>query len=179
MTSLSLLATFFLKNVKAALNDSSEDDLLFKLNENQKLNAVDLKSNWIIDIEPAILLKMTTPNFKAFCDIVDEAKPLEFYLSEEINKGMTVHPFLQIDKETGKIVGHEARHRACAVMKKGGKWFRVAVQLKPGARSYKTTDMPMIWTGEFNSDTFNIMDLINQGKIRIVDDSVQREFWRR
>jgi hypothetical protein len=172
------LASVFSKIAVDDTKPGNADDLLLKPNENQKRSALSEKSNWIVDMEPGLFIRMTTPHFKAFCEVIDESKPLDFYLSEEINKDMSVHPFLNIDQATGKIRGHEGRHRAAAVLKKGGKWFRVALHLKPSGRSYRPKDMPMSWIGEFDSDRYDIKNLMQAGKIKVVNDSVQKEFWR-
>jgi hypothetical protein len=171
---LAKLASVFVK----IASDNNDDDLLLPINDTQKSNAVSQKSSWIVDMDPSLFLDLTTPDGFSKFDVINKAKPLEFYMSSEVNNNIAVHPFLYIEKESGKIRGHEGRHRAASVLLRRGKYFRVALQLKPETRSYRPKDMPMVWVGEFNGKNYNVKDLISQGKIKIVDDSVQQEFWR-
>lgn len=161
--------------VKIASTNSDDEHLFIKPNEGQKRNAVDLKSNWIVDIDPSIFLDMTTSDGLEKWEIINRVSSLEDLLTQE----RIVHPFLVIEKETGKIKGHEGRHRAAATLLKAkGSVFRVALQLRPDGRNYRPKDMPLLWTGEFNSKTYDINNLMEQGKIKLVNDAVQKEFWR-
>lgn len=169
------LAARFIK-IGSEKNKDEPDDvhLLIKPNEDQKNNALDVKTNWIIDIDPSLFLDLTTDDGLTKWEIINKSKPLEYYLSAPT----VVHPFLIIDKDTGKIKGHEGRHRAAATLLRKGTYFRVAIQLRPGGRNYRPKDMPIIWIGQFNSKTYDVKELIGQGKIKLVNDSVQKEFWR-
>lgn len=158
--------------------DKVPDSVLLPPNKNQKENLIDLKNNLLVDMSPELFLEMTTSDIKGKFEIFDRAKPLEFYKSEEIQQGMSVHPFLRVNIETGKITGHEGRHRAAAVWKAGGKWVRVGISLRPDSRNHRPDKMPGIWIGQFNSEKFNIKQLIENGKMRIVNDSVQKKYWR-
>lgn len=167
------LASTFVK-IANENKDDKEEQLLIKPNERQKANALDVKSNWIVDIDPSLFLDLTTDDGISKWQIINETKPLEQYLEQE----SVVHPFLIVEKDSGKIKGHEGRHRAAATLLRKGLYFRIALQLKPAGRNYRPKDMPMIWTGQFNNKTYDIKSLLAQGKIKVVSDSVQKEFWR-
>lgn len=167
------LASRFVKI--ASSTDPDDEHLFIKPNEGQKRNAVDLKSNWIIDIDPSVFLDMTTSDGLEKWEIINRVSSLKDLLTQE----RIVHPFLVIEKESGKIKGHEGRHRAAATLLKAkGSLFRIALQLRPGGRNYRSKDMPLVWIGEFNAKTYDIKSLMDQGKIKLVDDAVQKEFWR-
>jgi hypothetical protein len=98
-------------------------------------------------------------------------KTVEEY-NEFARKGDSIHPpWLEIDMETGKVVGHEGRHRSAALIKEGVKQIPVAVMLRKGSREsgywaeyyvsgedpkfpykkrfYGLKDIPKVWTGQF------------------------------
>lgn len=162
----------------ASSEDKAPDSVLLPPNMNQKENAIDLKMNWIIDINPLVFVLMTTADYTELDAIFETAKPLDFYQSEEINRKMTVHPFISVDKNTGKVERHEGRHRAAAIHKGGGKWVRVGMQLSPSGRNHRPDHVPMVWVGQYNSRTYDIKELMNQGKFRVIDDAVQKQYWR-
>lgn len=56
----------------------------------------------------------------------DEVQSLEVYNSYNI----TLMPWLDVDMHSGKVVGHEGRHRAAACIKAGVKKFPVAICLR-------------------------------------------------
>jgi hypothetical protein len=166
---------------KLAADDLEEEDSgpRFTLNERHKEHLVDEKSNWIMDINPLLFLRMTTDNIMVMNEILDNAKSLDFYNSPEINQKMNVHPSLSVNKNTGKIEGHEGRHRAAAVHHAGGKWYRIGVKLMDTeSRNHGVTAMPWIWTAQFNSEQFDIKALIAQNKIKVLSTTVQKDFWR-
>ena len=49
-------------------------------------------------------------------DEKDDTKPLDFYNGEAHKDRIRVMPFLDVEMDTGKVVGHEGRHRAAALM---------------------------------------------------------------
>jgi hypothetical protein len=160
---------------------SEEDDLLLPPNKRQQQNAIDIKINWVIDIDPKEFLKLTlsdSPNSYPTIENIDP-KTLDFYKSEEIQADMSVHPHLSIDEFTGKIRGHEGRHRAAAVMKAGGKWFRVGIKFVAVSRNHRPENMPKTWKAQYSNYAVNIDDLISSGKMRIVDQHIQKEYYRK
>jgi hypothetical protein len=68
---------------------------------------------------PAVaFLKLTTPSDQAIKEIADETKSVAFYNSKEA--GIIVMPNLKIEMGSGKIISHEGRHRAAALIKENG-----------------------------------------------------------
>lgn len=73
------------------------------------------------------------------------------------NGSNTVMPFLYVDQATGKVIGHEGRHRAVALLDEHISEMTVALFLKFQGYSYykrdgrylDATDVPELWIGEF------------------------------
>jgi len=166
---------------KLAVDDVEEEDdePRFTLNKDHAENLVAEKSNWIVDINPLLFLRMTTDNIMVMNEILDKAKSLAFYNSPEINQRMSVHPSLSINKNTGKIEGHEGRHRAAAVHHAGGKWYRIGLRMMDTeSRNHGISTMPWVWTAQYNSEQFDIKQLISQNKIKVLSTTVQKDYWR-
>jgi hypothetical protein len=155
--------------------DEEDAELLLKPNERQLSHLVDEKHNWVIDINPILFLDMTTESLQHMQEILDEAAAIDVYKSL---KHLTVHPSLTVDKETGQIEGHEGRHRAAAVHIAGGKWYRIGLKLRTESRNHGIQAMPWIWLGQFNGKRFDIKNLMAQNKIRVMDTTVQKDYWR-
>jgi len=155
--------------------DEEDAEILLKPNERQLSHLVDEKHNWVIDINPILFLDMTTESLQHMQEILGEAAALDIYKSL---KHLTVHPSLTVDKETGQIEGHEGRHRAAAVHIAGGKWYRIGLKLRTESRNHGVQAMPWIWLGQFNGKRFDIKNLIAQNKIRVMDTTVQKDYWR-
>jgi len=158
--------------------DEDDIEILLKPNERQLSHLVDEKHNWVADIDPLLFLDMTTFGLKHIQEILDAAQPLNVYKSDKAQDNMVVHPSLSIDKETGQIEGHEGRHRAAAVHLAGGKYYRIGLKLKTESRSHGISAMPWIWIGQFNGKRFDIKSLIAKNKIKIIDTTVQKDYWR-
>lgn len=172
--------TFWRKNFDyGAVDDEKENDLLYKPNERQKRHIIDEKRNWLVDINPFIFLLLTCHDTDYPTVENINPKSIDVYQNSSNTR---VHPYLKIDINTGKVMGHEGRHRAAAVRKAGGKWYRVGIQfVKEGfidSRNYRSENMPRIWRAEFTAYKFNIDELITEGRLRIINDSVQKEYWR-
>jgi hypothetical protein len=162
------------------LAEEPNDDILLPPNERQKEWAVDGKVNWVVDIDPKIFLQLTLstdPGWYPRMETIDP-QPLSFYQSKEIQSDLSVHPFLKIDKNTGKVVGHEGRHRAAAVMKAGGKWYRIGIQFSETSRNHRPEGMPTTWLAQYASYTVSVAGLINSGKMRIIDQHIQKQYYR-
>jgi hypothetical protein len=155
--------------------DEEDAEILLKPNERQLSHLVDEKHNWVIDINPILFLDMTTESLQHMQEILDEAAAIDVYKSL---KHLTVHPSLTVDKETGQIEGHEGRHRAAAVHIAGGKWYRIGLKLRTESRNHGIQAMPWIWLGQFNGKRFDIKNLMAQNKIRVMDTTVQKDYWR-
>lgn len=163
----------------AADTDLETDELLLKPNERQLSHVIDEKSNWVIDINPLLFLDMTTFGLAHIQEILDASQPLDVYQSPKAQQNMVVHPSLSINKVTGQIEGHEGRHRAAAVHKAGGKWYRLSIKLvNSESRNHGINAMPWIWLGQFNGKRFDIKNLIDQGQIKVLNTTVQKDYWR-
>lgn len=160
---------------------ASNEDLLLPINEEQKRNARSEKATLIVDIDPLVFLELTTTDKGMFPTMdhllnpekysLDDVKnkDLAFFLSKEIQSDLIAHPFIKLDKRTGKIVGHEGRHRAAAVVRAGGKWFRLAVYLIPQDWDGTAKDIPSIWKGQFRNVSFDWIDLMDSGKLKVIE----------
>jgi hypothetical protein len=111
---------------------------------------------------------MATCHPETEAQIRRQASPLAKYHSEEWKS--IVHPMLTVQQD-GHITSHEGRHRAVAVAKAGGHWYRVAIMLRPSSRQHTGLDVPMIWKNE--SCRFDIAKLERDGKLRVVHPAVQ------
>lgn len=84
-------------------------------------------------MNPLDFLRLTvnTPNvFDFIRQEKDDTKTVEEYNSFAA-KGKSIHmPWLDVDMYTGKVVGHEGRHRAMAVYAAGGHKFPVGICLR-------------------------------------------------
>ena len=125
-----------------------------KISDRQKQVVNNEKGIGIYPMDPSDFLELSTTT-SDFNVIVLLAKPLEFYNDPKIQKDMNVHPFLQFD-ETGKVNGHEGRHRAAAVMNAGGNIFQVALYPTPGHRDHVLEDLPTTLTGQFSSFQYDL-----------------------
>ena len=73
----------------------------------------DYAQAYITTMDPADFLRMTTVSERGQNRILNEATPLD---SEELAENGKRQPIqLSIDEETGKVTGHEGRHRAVAL----------------------------------------------------------------
>lgn len=102
----------------------------------QKVVAKDNKciGYMVMDVED--FLNLTTTNAQSKKEIIDNAQPLDVYLKSIRTRQNIVMPFLNIEVDelgdmTGKVVGHEGRHRAAALLKAGKKRLPVAICIRP------------------------------------------------
>jgi hypothetical protein len=89
------------------------------------------KNQLIILINPMDFLKLTSPpgEIETFMRNTQGLLAYNRYAKSGEN---IIMPFLRIlvNGIYGKVTAHEGRHRAAAVIKAGGDWMRVAVELK-------------------------------------------------
>lgn len=94
--------------------------------------AADMKCQVIVGMRPSVFLQLTsTPEIRQ--QIEGDHLPLHLY-NRFVKQGKSdTHPFLKIDynSNAARVVGHEGRHRAAALMKKGGDVMPVALCLDP------------------------------------------------
>lgn len=154
---------------------------LLRINRDQEDHALDEKHTQIVDIHPRVFLDLTTERgADDFIRTTDGIVDVDFYNSPDIQRKLRVHPHLSIDANTGRVTGHEGRHRAAAVLLAGGPWYRASIRLVPSSRNYKPEQMPQTWYAQFNRNvSFNIPRLLSSGRLRIIDDNVQRQYQKR
>ena len=143
------------ENIEA---DGLTEDMKLKMLPDQVRNARGLYAAFIISIQPRDFIELTTHDTKEFQHIYSRKFPLspEEYkehmagLSIENDEGSYQMPFLNVDFPSGKITGHEGRHRAAMLDKNGGKSMPVFIIPKEDT----------IWraTQEFNDDDWNVLD---------------------
>lgn len=94
--------------------------------------AKDNKCIGILTMGTIQFLELTTPG--SFARWMEEEKadtaPLETY-NEAAKAGKTrIMPFLDVDRATGTVHGHEGRHRCAALIEAGGTEIQVAICLR-------------------------------------------------
>lgn len=134
------------------------------------------KSIGHIMMSPMDFLKLSTPGNTStwISEEKSYTKTLDEYNGFAKEGTSILPPWLDIAMDTGKVLGHEGRHRAMAVMNAGGTKFPVFIVLKEGSEGshsywsvyYKESrpddgrwvkrylgkkDIPLVWTGQFNS----------------------------
>ena len=89
---------------------------------------------FICVMQPSDFLRLTTENDEHLEQIhTDEFSDLETFANdghERYKKSNYSMPFLNIEFETGKVKGHEGRHRAAMVEKAGGRSFPCMIMFK-------------------------------------------------
>ena len=150
-------------------------------NRNQEDQALDEKHTQIVDINPLVFLDLTTERgAEDFIKNADGIIDVNFYNSPAIQKTIRVHPHLSIDAKSGRVTGHEGRHRAASVLKAGGRWFRISIKLTPSSRNYRPEQMPQTWYGQFTSVlSFSVPRLLSTDRLRIIDDNIQRQYQKK
>jgi hypothetical protein len=81
----------------------------------------------IVIMDPKVFISSTSTDVEG---IMNGAKSLEKYNEYAENGDISVMPYLAIDLDTKKIIGHEGRHRAAALAKRHGKKMFVALRLR-------------------------------------------------
>lgn len=137
---------------------SGDQELLAKL-ANVKIYDSWLRKQW------NELLHDPNRTEKFFYGIADEVRPLAFY-NELSEKGrIIIPPYLSVDIATGKVQGHEGRHRAGALLRAdptATMWIAIILKedgidryyrsAKDWTKTYLTTaNIPKKFTGEFMS----------------------------
>lgn len=94
--------------------------------------AKDNKCIGILTMGSIQFLELTTPG--SFAKWIEEEKadtaPLEVYNEAAQAGKIRVMPFLDVDKATGTVHGHEGRHRCAALIDAGGTEIQVAICLR-------------------------------------------------
>lgn len=116
-------------------------------------------------------LYLTTPNEKAIEQISKEAKTRREYVAWALRGETIIPPLLKLFAKTGKVTGHEGRHRAAAILnekKDATMWVAIIItdedygamyyyetspEGKPWSRAkhyYGYKDVPEILEGQFS-----------------------------
>jgi hypothetical protein len=121
------------------------------MSKDQRIQAINDKALFLFYIEPILFVKLTIPSHEAMNDIIRSTKPLKFY-NDLHHDSQIQYMYLLLNEQTGKIEGHEGRHRMMALDALGVQ--RVPVFLKAYNRLKKVSDIkfPFEITSEFNND---------------------------
>ena len=90
------------------------------------------KFQMVVQFPVMDFLYLTTANDKDIEDIMSTAQPTLVYNRAAKSGENILMPLLIVDQDAEKIVAHEGRHRAAALLKKGAKSMPVAIKLRPG-----------------------------------------------
>ena len=116
----------------------------------------------MVPMHPMDFLRLTTDNREHLEELLSlkpdhhgEKRNLDFYNSLSHDNLILHAPMLFVERETGKIHGHEGRHRAAALYREDPN-AHFWVGIKPtkdhrGDIRYTKDDIPAIFKGEFNS----------------------------
>ena len=85
--------------------------------EEQREQAEGLKAVGFVKMAPGDFLKLTTPTDTDVAEIAHEARSLDEYNSFARRGETIIPPFLDVDRKSGKVCGHEGRHRAAALQR--------------------------------------------------------------
>lgn len=101
------------------------------------------KAAALVYLHPSDFLKLTTLDDASRDSIIAESKSLIEYNAFTHARASIIPPHLDVEikgKDAGKILGHEGRHRAAAVLKSGG--TRMPVFLIPKVNGYSVRTVP-------------------------------------
>jgi hypothetical protein len=161
-----------------------DEDVKFPLRKGVLGSARGNYAAMIAVMDPRDFIRLTTPNKE-----IDQIYKGKFASSvadyksgvhPEFNKDQYNMPFLYVEHATGKVKGHEGRHRAAMVAKEGGKKFPCVLifkELREWAVTY--TEAPFTEDGEFGEgvdkeQTFSSQDEANafQAKLKQLNNDV-------
>lgn len=121
------------------------------------------KINFIAVMDPLDYLYLTTSSPKHIQQFIDDARPLTQY-NEFTAKGLTLYPpFLEVDVHTGKIIAHNGRHRAGALIRAEDYEMKVGfklVQDDGGYRQFTILDCPPTLTSQYSRKRVRTADVI-------------------
>jgi hypothetical protein len=136
-----------LKTFKQFINE------MLDINDQQREVAVSNKMHSLVHMHPRKFLELTTHDDQHMSEIKGAAQSLKAYNDHTRDRHIQVAPFLHIH-HTGKVIGHEGRHRAAAVLNAGHDTMPVYLHHhgdpnsdKPH-RHYKFGDFPEKITGQ-------------------------------
>ncbi len=137
-------------------------------------------------MDPSDFIRLTTP-----ADEVHQIYKDKFALSiadyesgadETFNKNQYNMPFLMVNHETGKVKGHEGRHRAAMVAKEGGKKFPCYLIFKHSYEYEVSYTKEPKWEetdGEALTQTFKTTGELEQfvAELKRLNDDADHDYW--
>jgi hypothetical protein len=134
----------------------------------------DNKAAGFIAMSPREFIALTSPGEHWIAEEQGVAKPLDSYNRWAKEGVIRIGPFLKVDKASGKVIGHEGRHRAIALMNAGGDEMLVSVALAEDGyarRGLGPDDIPRVLIGQFlpraiarRGSGFTIKDVLEVSK---------------
>lgn len=144
------------KEILAKLCKMRKSDL--HTSDQMKRMAEDNKAFGFVDIHPQDFLNLTTQDKSEMDRIMSDAKDLDFYNEKTQSGNIIQPPHLEFDHATGKIEGHEGRHRAAALLRAGKDKMTVAMYPTRGGykrRGWNHNEMPSQLVGQFSDHTIS------------------------
>jgi len=136
------------------------------------LAAADNKASVWIPINPVNFLRLTTTDDVHMEKIFSSSRPLDDYNTWSLNGEMGLAPTLRVERDSGKVVSHEGRHRAAALLKAdpdARMWVSIVLTGEHGGHNYDLIpgkgfekrflgpeDVPTVLRGEFRSTRVSI-----------------------
>ena len=110
-------------------------------------------------------------NIIDFLRVTTTAEMFEMLLKEKHESSAEYLPCLEFDVKTGKITGHEGRHRAANYYNDGHREMLIALYPEPKHRKWKhdLSQMPNKLTGQFN----NFQIELNKNKIERILQNIE------
>jgi hypothetical protein len=155
-----------MRNFIDLLNEMVEPDLTedmkLKMLPDQIRNARGSYGAFVISMHPDDFLELTTSDenekksiyAKQFPIPKDEYADRMAGLSIADKEGQYQMPYLNVEFPSGKVVGHEGRHRAAMILKNGGTSIPVTI--------YPREDTIWRTTIEFENEDWEVVDSISQ-----------------
>jgi hypothetical protein len=145
---------------------------------------LDSKVNAVVTLHPDTFLDLTTNGPQHKLSIMREAQSLDQYNQYAEKENTQIPPFLKIniidsyDRSLGKVVTHEGRHRAAALLANGENSMPVALVLAEGfvpSRQRTVLDMPLRWLSEYTDQMFIASSIIGE----ILHSNVQEQYQKK
>lgn len=95
----------------------------------RRLRAMEVKVAFVATMDPVLFLRLTTTNDAHAQMIAESAARLDAYNAWSAQGETLIAPYLEVDMKTGKVVGHEGRHRAAALLAAGEHEMPVGIVL--------------------------------------------------
>lgn len=135
-------------------------------------------------MSPEDFIRLTTHGQAEYDKIFSD----EFSQAGEFNAGTGAYnfngyyaPFLDVDAETGRVSGHEGRHRAAMIAQSGGDKFPVMIKLYQGERYYIIgkkvyVDGPDDEPFEIEMSSYEEAEATLE-KMRVEGDNLDNDWW--